>query len=802
MSLIKAYAHEKDRYFFDGELTYFLPFSSYSTETGSGKKTIQDIESIQIQGKQNHDVVSVPRKTLDFIQSYTLGETLSKIPGIQNSGYGPNSGAPVIRSLSGNRVRILENGVAVNDLSGISPDFSMDIQMDNVQTINIYKSSASVLYGGKAIGGAVDIETDYVARQLPSKKINLKALLEGGSNSGQRQAFSARGSIDKNWVWTIGGSNQKQEIVRIPGKSKDSRCYDPDLVGFNSILQSLCQLNVDSRNVLNTSLFPYISQFAIDHMEEYGLSQGDLYTFSPTYYNPADGKHYPNPKNDQYIPGQDPVKDRYRSEVNSIQDIVPTQDGLIPNSHSESNSFYIGTSYIGKSLYLGGTYQNSYSYFGVPGYALFKIPAHSHGKPQKQPEYLPININSLSHKAMFESAYTFSDFPIAGIQLNYMGVFSKNKELLDRYRANQFNVQQHNGRLEIAQQKMKFLTGTTGVEIQYRNMEGSGNQRYLPNTISREIGIFTMQHLNFNFLEFDLGYRNDHVQRRADEDKQYIRSRGLSGGQLSDRDFTLHQFHTAAQWNIFKKAYLKVQYNHSERAPEVNELYAGNNHFAIMTEENGDDKLDKETAKTWEIGGGMNLKNLRFSASWYHTLYKNYIYLAHTGISREIFLVKEWRSDDTEINGFEAEAGYKADLQRFGRWEIGGYYDLVKNISTADSSIRKWSDGDYMPNMPTSRFGFSLTGTVQKMSFNIALDHYMKQKYLGKNINPELPMPAFSLLNARISYEDDSLKMGSIEYYITGNNLLNTEARLQNSQLKFLSPLAGINISAGVKIKI
>ncbi|MDR6524994.1 iron complex outermembrane receptor protein [Chryseobacterium rhizosphaerae] len=766
------------------------------------KKTVQDIESIQIQGKMNKEVVSIPRKTLDVIQSNTLGETLSKIPGIQNSGYGPNSGAPVIRSLSGNRVRILENGTAVNDLSGISPDFNLDIQMDNVQNISIYKNSAAVLYGGKAIGGAVDIETNYIVRQLPSKKINLQALLEGGSNSGQKQSFSAKGTITKNWIWTMGGSNQKQEIVRIPGKSKDSRCYDPNLVGFNSILQSLCQLDVNSRNVLNISLFPYISQFAKDHMVEYELSQDDLYTFSPTYYNPSDGQYYPNPKNDQYVPGQDPTKDRYRSEVNSIKDYVPTKDGVIPNSHSESNSFYVGTSYIGKSFYLGGAYQNAYSYFGVPGYTLSKIPKHSHGKPQKTLEYVPINIKSLSHKAMLETAYQFNHSPIAGIKFNYMGVFSSNSELLERHKANQFHVQQHNGRLEIAQQKLKFLTGTTGVEVQYREMEGSGSQRYLPDNISREIGIFTMQHLKFDFLEFDLGYRNDHVQRRADADKKYIRSRGLSGGNLMGRDFTLNQFHTAAQWNILKKAYLKVQYNHSERAPEVNELYAGNNHFAILTEENGDDKLDKEIAKTWEIGGGLNLKNIRLSANWYHTFYKNYIYLAHTGISREVFLVKEWRSDDTEINGIEAEAAYKMDLHTLGKWEVGSYYDLVRNISTADSSIRKWSDGDYMPNMPTSRFGFNLSGTVQKLNFNIALDHYMKQKYLGKNINPELPMPAFSLLNARVSYEDTHLKMGSIEYYIAGSNLLNTEARLQNSQLKFLSPLAGINISVGVKIKI
>ncbi|MDM1554924.1 TonB-dependent receptor [Chryseobacterium indologenes] len=793
---------KKTIFFLMGSSLIYCPSILKAQKKDPEKKIIKNIESVQVQGKSNQNAVNISRKTLDFIQSNTLGETLSKIPGIQNSGYGPNSGAPVIRSLSGNRVRILENGTAVNDLSGISPDFNTDIGMSNVQSMNVYKNSASVLYGGKAIGGAIDIETDYVTRQLPSKKLNFRALLEGGSNSGQKQAFSAKGILGKNWVWTVGAVNQKQEIVRIPGKSKDSRCYDPDLMGFNSILQSLCQVDVDSRRVLNKSLFPYISQFAMDHMIEYELSEDDLYTFSPTYYNPSDGKHYPNPKNDQYISGQDPVKDRYRSEVNNIRDYVQTKDGVIPNSHSESNSFYVGTSYIGKSFYVGGAYQNSYSYFGVPGYALAKMPEHSHGKPQQKINYLPINIRSLSHKTMLESVYKFNNFPISSIKLNYMGVFSNNTELLDRHRANQFTVNQHNGRLEFAQKKLKFLTGTTGLEVQYRGMEGSGTQRYLPNTISREIGIFTLQHLDFNSIEFDLGYRNDHIQRRADADQKYSRSRGLSGGKLSDRDFTLNQFHVASQWNIAKKAYLKVQYNHSERAPEINELYAGNNHFAILTEENGDDSLDKEIAKTVEIGGGINVKNLRLSANWYHTSYKNYIYLAHTGISREVFLVKEWRSDDTEINGIEAEAAYKTDLQKFGKWEIGGYYDLVKNISTADSSIRKWSDGDYMPNMPTSRFGFSLAGTLQKLSITIALDHYLKQKYLGKNINPEIPMPAFSLLNARIAYKDNSLNIGELEYYIVGNNLLNSEARLQNSQLKLISPLPGINVSVGVKITI
>lgn len=513
----------------------FIAFSSVikGQKVNEKKNKVNNIEPVNVVSKQTLDIVNISRKMLDVIQSPTLGGTLERIPGIQNSYYGPNSGAPVIRSLSGNRVRVLENGISVNDLSGISPDFNMDVDLDNVQSIKVYKSSASVLYGGKAIGGAIDLETNYIIRQIPEKKIGIQVLLEGGSNSGQRQGISAKGSIGKNWVWKAGATHQKQEIVKIPGLSKDSRCYDPQLVGYNPSLQALCQIDVDDRIELDVTLFPYISQFALDHMVEYDLSPDDLYTFD-----------YPNPKNDQYIPGQDPNKPLYKRGVKSIKDYVSYKKGTIPNSHSERNSFHIGTSYIGKSFYMGVAYQNSYSYLGIPGYALSAMPEHSHGQSQKKIEYMPVNTRSLSHKAMLESEYQFNNFPIANVKLNYMGLFSENTELLGTNRANDFNARQHNGRLEIGQKKTGFLTGTTGAEVQYRDMKGSGDQRYLPNTISREIGFYTMQHLNFNFLELELGYRNDHVQRSADADIGYTKSRGLGGGRLSKRDFTLNQYHS------------------------------------------------------------------------------------------------------------------------------------------------------------------------------------------------------------------------------------------------------------------
>jgi iron complex outermembrane receptor protein len=77
-------------------------------------------------------------------------------------------------------------------------------------------------------------------------------------------------------------------------------------------------------------------------------------------------------------------------------------------------------------------------------------------------------------------------------------------------------------------------------------------------------------------------------------------------------------------------------------------------------------------------------------------------------------------------------------------------------------------------------------------------DRYLKQRYLGKNINPEPPMPAYSMLGARVAYTS-SIKGIKMLYYLGGSNLLNIEARPQNSFLKYLAPLPGRNISIGLK---
>ena len=131
----------------------------------------------------------------------------------------------------------------------------------------------------------------------------------------------------------------------------------------------------------------------------------------------------------------------------------------------------------------------------------------------------------------------------------------------------------------------------------------------------------------------------------------------------------------------------------------------------------------------------------------------------------------------------------------------GAYFDLVKNINVSQDNMRNWAEGAFMPNMPTSRFGFSGGCSVRKLAIDVLFDRYLAQRFLGKNINPEPPMPAYSHLTAKITYKG-TIKGFRTDYFVGGNNLLNAEARPQNSVLKYLAPLPGINISIGIKANI
>jgi iron complex outermembrane receptor protein len=111
----------------------------------------------------------------------TLGETLSGIPGVNSDTFGGGASRPVIRGQTSPRVRVLSNGSALMDASEISPDHAVSVEPLLVESIEILRGPSALLYGGGAIGGAVNV----VDRRIPTRAV------EGVSGAVEARAGTA-----------------------------------------------------------------------------------------------------------------------------------------------------------------------------------------------------------------------------------------------------------------------------------------------------------------------------------------------------------------------------------------------------------------------------------------------------------------------------------------------------------------------------------------------------------------------------------------------------------------------------------
>lgn len=97
----------------------------------------------------------------------TLGETLSGIPGVSSDTFGGGASRPVIRGQTSPRVKVLSNGASLLDASEISPDHAVSVEPLLVEGIEILRGPSALLYGGGAIGGAVNV----VDRRVPTRPV-------------------------------------------------------------------------------------------------------------------------------------------------------------------------------------------------------------------------------------------------------------------------------------------------------------------------------------------------------------------------------------------------------------------------------------------------------------------------------------------------------------------------------------------------------------------------------------------------------------------------------------------------------
>jgi len=152
----------------------------------------------------------------------SLGDTLSGELGVASSSFGPGAGRPIIRALDGPRIQILENGIGIHDVSSLSPDHAVTVESLNVSKIEILRGPSTLLYGGGAIGGVVNVVSNRIPRRL-FKSLNGNFEARGNTATVERSgAFNASGSIGNHISLSAGGFRRKTNDYSIPGRANKS----------------------------------------------------------------------------------------------------------------------------------------------------------------------------------------------------------------------------------------------------------------------------------------------------------------------------------------------------------------------------------------------------------------------------------------------------------------------------------------------------------------------------------------------------------------------------------------------------
>lgn len=172
------------------------------------------------------NVEVINRDQLDVAPAQGLGDLLSGIPGLRSTFFGPGANRPVIRGLAGPRVQVLTNGVGQIDASALSPDHQVATDPAEARQIEILRGPSTLLYGGSAIGGVVNIIDERIPTRRPDGAVDGRLSVQASSVDDGRQASGALTTAVGPLLFTFDGLRREAGDYAIPGPGESRRLTD------------------------------------------------------------------------------------------------------------------------------------------------------------------------------------------------------------------------------------------------------------------------------------------------------------------------------------------------------------------------------------------------------------------------------------------------------------------------------------------------------------------------------------------------------------------------------------------------
>lgn len=199
------------------------PPASDTRHHGEGDRHVKDLDKVLVTAsplRDTADALSKPAEVLagerlDENRAASLGETLSSLPGVQSSNFGPGVGRPVLRGMDGPRVAVLSDGMGTQDVSTVSQDHSPAVEAFLADQIEVLKGPSTLLYGSGAIGGLVNV----VDGRIP------EAAIDGGFGGRAEMRFDAGDRDGQTDMFRVDGGNDRFAL-HADGVYRNQKDYD------------------------------------------------------------------------------------------------------------------------------------------------------------------------------------------------------------------------------------------------------------------------------------------------------------------------------------------------------------------------------------------------------------------------------------------------------------------------------------------------------------------------------------------------------------------------------------------------
>ena len=637
------------------------------------------------------DSMAVPVEVLDgsdlvLKREATLGDTLSGMLGVHADTFGAGSSRPVIRGQTAPRVKVLSDGSELMDASGISPDHAITSEPMLARRIEVLRGPATLLYGGGAIGGVVNVIDDKIPEAIPEKGLEGFAELRGSTGSNERAGAFGLTTGKDNFAFHVEGLKRRADDYQVPdwADRRLSGSFEQSATG------SVGMSWIGSRGFI--------------------------------------GMAYTNTQSEYGLPGH--------------------------------NHEYEGCHPHGSHLHCGGHADHGDDEHGED--------EHGHGTLDHAAPFVRLKSERVDLRGEYRD-------PFAGVRkIRLRSGFTnyKHEEIEDGAVATTFRNRGYDARLELEHEPIGGWRGVVGVQAAHSDFSALGQESFLPETVTKNMGVFLLEEYRLKNWRFELGARQDRQSITPDgnQPKSQLNGTSVSG---------------SAIWDFAPKYSLALSLSRSQRLPTAQELYADGIHLATNAYELGNTGLKQETSQNIDLTLRRHAGDLRFAVSFFHNRVKNYIY-ANTLDRHEDFRLIEYAQHDAEFTGVEAQASY-----RFNPHLTATVFgDLVRGKLTGNAGN--------LPRIPAARAGVRLkTHWDDNWSANIEAYRVLRQDRLA---DYESETPGYNMLNVGIAY-DGSVGASDYTVYLRATNLTDQQAFNHASFISSAAPLPGRRVMLGVRMQ-